>query len=82
MLYYGIVLDGEEHNAIGFLLRFKEATYGELKAKLLNRELTMTKRIKFFQVHLQRVTNNKNFMAAWRFFLYEGDKNKLRKVTL
>lgn len=80
LLYYGMVLDNEEYNSICFILKFKEAKYGDVKARLVNQEATMTKKAKFYQMYSHRKTSNRHFMAAWRFFLYDGDKLRLGKV--
>eukprot|EP01022_Parablepharisma_sp_SALTPOND_P015495 TRINITY_DN2197_c0_g1_i1.p2 TRINITY_DN2197_c0_g1~~TRINITY_DN2197_c0_g1_i1.p2 ORF type:complete len:340 (+),score=27.41 TRINITY_DN2197_c0_g1_i1:473-1492(+) len=82
LLYYGMTLEGEEYNAVGFVQRFEEKTvpHAKLKAKLIDQGLTMSKKTKFYQAFPQRIRSNFNFMSAWRYFLYDGDPAKLAKV--
>jgi len=75
-------LDGEDHNAIGYIMKFdSKIPHSELKACLLGQNKLKSKRIKFYQMFRQHVKSNHNFISAMRFYLYSGDLQKLRKCV-
>lgn len=63
------------------IMKFNEnIPHYKLKAALINQELTMSKKIKFYHSWSYRQYSNYNFITKCRFYWYDADPKLLCQV--
>eukprot|EP00830_Metopus_es_P002129 TRINITY_DN1189_c0_g1_i1.p1 TRINITY_DN1189_c0_g1~~TRINITY_DN1189_c0_g1_i1.p1 ORF type:complete len:578 (+),score=110.36 TRINITY_DN1189_c0_g1_i1:24-1757(+) len=76
--YYGITLEYPEYDSFCYILKFNESVaHHKLKAELINQDLTMSKKTKFFHDFEKRMHSNRSFISKCRYYWYEGDPTLL-----
>eukprot|EP01022_Parablepharisma_sp_SALTPOND_P017478 TRINITY_DN2800_c3_g1_i1.p4 TRINITY_DN2800_c3_g1~~TRINITY_DN2800_c3_g1_i1.p4 ORF type:complete len:424 (-),score=44.05 TRINITY_DN2800_c3_g1_i1:5033-6304(-) len=79
--FYGMALPPAEYNSIAMIIKYGQSIpKGKLKAALLNDDITMTKKLRFYEVFTERIRSNLTFMEKCRFMWYSGNPFKICKA--